>query len=127
MQIMLLKPFKLCLYVKQNSQGSHSPKLSLVIIKVGPTLTSSPPPFPSSYRSGNSLSVFSAISAFNGASHCENRALTRVLAGRNLSVTRKNRSLLCALCSGPVFFPRSIIQCMRFCSSSRLLYTFITC
>ena len=99
----LLKPFKLCLYVKQNSQNLHFPKISLLIWKVGSPLTSSQTPSPNSYSARNSLHVFSVISAFNGASHCENRPLARVWARGKLSVTQKNLTLFCAQWSSPLF------------------------
>lgn len=96
----LLKLFKFCLYVKQNSQNLHSLKLSLLIWKVGSHLTSSQTPFPNSHSTRNSLHLFSVISAFNGTSHCENRPLARVWARGKLSVTQKN---LCAMVKSSLF------------------------
>ena len=122
-----LKPFKLCLYVKQNSQGSHSPKLSLVIMKVGPTLTSSPTPFPTSYRSGNSFYLFSAVSSFSGACLCENRPLPRLLAGWNLRVARKYMYFHARVGSGSLFVPGLTKRCRVVCSSQGLFCTFRIC
>ena len=85
----LLKPFKFCLYVKQKSQGMHSPKVSLVMKKVATTSTSSYTHFPSSYNHGNSFYVFSVKPAFDEACNCENRALTRRSACPNVPVTQK--------------------------------------
>ena len=117
-----LKPFKWCLYVKQNSQGSLSPKLSLVKRKVGSTLTSWPPPFPGSYRSRNSLYLFSAMPAFKWHVHCENPTSPRRLAGEIARVPLKNRHSIAHGRFGVRLFPWSSIWSRIVCSRWSLFY-----
>ena len=101
-----LKPFKLCLYVKQNSQESHSPKHSVNNGKVGSTLTSSPTPFPGSYGSRNSLYQFSAMSAFKWRVHCENRTSPAPLAREIPRVPLKTGHSIVRARFGERSFPR---------------------